>query len=40
MIRLRTASSKTWLEAVLSDFDTFLLDHAACERKASAMAMR
>ena len=39
MIRLRTASSKTWLEAVLSDFDTFLLDHAACERKASAMAM-
>jgi len=24
---------------VLSDFDAFLLDHAACERKASAMAM-
>ena len=28
-----------WVEAVLADFDTFLLDHAACERKASAMAM-
>jgi len=24
---------------VLSDFDAFLLDHAACERKASSMAM-
>jgi tRNA-(ms[2]io[6]A)-hydroxylase len=28
-----------WLKAVLADFDAFLLDHAACERKASAMAM-
>ena len=28
-----------WLDAVLADFDTFLLDHAANERKASAMAM-
>ena len=27
------------MEAVLADFDSFLLDHAACERKASAMAM-
>lgn len=32
-------SKKEWLEAVLSDFDSFLLDHADCERKASAMAM-
>jgi tRNA-(ms[2]io[6]A)-hydroxylase len=39
MIRLRCESPKSWLEAVLADFDTFLLDHAACERKASAMAM-
>ena len=23
----------------MTDFDAFLLDHAACERKASAMAM-
>ncbi|MGH9369236.1 MAG: tRNA-(ms[2]io[6]A)-hydroxylase, partial [Thermoanaerobaculia bacterium] len=28
-----------WLEAVMADFDAFLLDHAACERKASATAM-
>jgi len=28
-----------WLEVVLGDFDAFLLDHAACERKASATGM-
>ncbi len=28
-----------WIEAVLNDFDAFLLDHADCERKASATAM-
>jgi tRNA-(ms[2]io[6]A)-hydroxylase len=28
-----------WLEAVRSDVDGFLMDHAACERKASAAAM-
>ncbi len=28
-----------WVETVLADFDTFLRDHAACERKASATAM-
>jgi len=28
-----------WLEAVLDDFDAFLLDHAAAERKASAVAI-
>lgn len=33
------ATSKEWIEAVFSDFDTFLLDHANCERKASALAM-
>ena len=32
-------TSEAWVEAVLADFDAFLLDHAACERKASAMAM-
>ena len=36
---LKYNSSKEWLEAVLSDFDAFLQDHADCERKASAMAM-
>ena len=38
-MELREPSSKAWLDAVLSDFDSFLLDHAACERKASAMAL-
>ncbi len=28
-----------WIDAVRSDFDAFLRDHAACERKASATAM-
>jgi tRNA-(ms[2]io[6]A)-hydroxylase len=32
-------SSPEWIEAVLADFDAFLLDHAANERKASAMAL-
>ena len=39
MISLHKASPPAWLDAVLADFDAFLLDHAACERKASAMAM-
>jgi len=39
MTLLRATSAKAWLEAVLADFDRFLLDHAACERKASSMAM-
>jgi tRNA-(ms[2]io[6]A)-hydroxylase len=37
--KLRVASSKEWLEAVLGDFDAFLIDHAGCERKASATAL-
>ena len=37
--KLRTASPKEWVEMVLGDFDHFLLDHAACERKASSMAL-
>ncbi len=28
-----------WTAAVLNDFDLFLADHAACERKASGMAL-
>lgn len=28
-----------WIQAVLSDFSSFLQDHADCERKASATAM-
>jgi tRNA-(ms[2]io[6]A)-hydroxylase len=38
-MRLKSKTSPAWVEAVLSDFDAFLLDHAACERKASATAM-
>lgn len=32
-------SNSGWVDAVLADFDSFLIDHAANERKASAMAM-
>jgi len=39
MFELRCSSSQHWLDAVLSDFDAFLLDHAANERKASATAL-
>ncbi|MFT5695902.1 MAG: tRNA-(ms[2]io[6]A)-hydroxylase [Myxococcota bacterium] len=39
MLRLRAASPELWLATVLDDFDTFLLDHAAAERKASAVAL-
>lgn len=28
-----------WVKTVLADFDAFLVDHANCERKASALAM-
>ncbi len=36
---LRYPTPVDWAQAVLSDFDTFLLDHAAAEKKASSMAM-
>lgn len=36
---LRAATSPAWIEAVRANFDLFLLDHAAAERKASAMAV-
>ncbi len=38
-IELKYQSDQRWLEAVMNDFDAFLIDHADCERKASAMAM-
>ncbi len=38
-MRLRAATPPGWIAAVLADFDAFLLDHAACERKASASAL-
>jgi len=36
---LKVPSKPAWLSAVMADFDSFLQDHADCERKASAMAM-
>ncbi|MBT4162944.1 MAG: tRNA-(ms[2]io[6]A)-hydroxylase [Gammaproteobacteria bacterium] len=36
---LKNSSSDAWVDCVLEDFDQFLIDHAANERKASAMAM-
>jgi tRNA 2-(methylsulfanyl)-N6-isopentenyladenosine37 hydroxylase len=38
-VRLKTSTPPGWTAAVLADFDAFLLDHAACERKASASAL-
>ncbi|MEE9264424.1 MAG: tRNA-(ms[2]io[6]A)-hydroxylase [Vicinamibacteria bacterium] len=39
MFKLRVEPSSEWLETILGDFDTFLVNHAICERKASATAM-
>ena len=36
---LKLPTPTSWTQVVLSDFDRFLQDHAANERKASAMAM-
>ncbi|MBL4658070.1 MAG: tRNA-(ms[2]io[6]A)-hydroxylase [Flavobacteriales bacterium] len=38
-IDLKCETSPEWVKVVMADFDAFLLDHADCERKASAMAM-
>lgn len=39
MFNLRYDTPHEWVETVLANFDSFLLDHAACERKASANAV-
>ncbi|HEY7772659.1 MAG TPA: tRNA-(ms[2]io[6]A)-hydroxylase [Marinagarivorans sp.] len=36
---LKYATPPAWVDAVLNDFDHFLLDHAAAEKKASGMAI-
>ncbi|CAA0083281.1 Uncharacterised protein [BD1-7 clade bacterium] len=36
---LRFRTSPAWVQCVMNDFDTFLLDHAAAEKKASGMAI-
>lgn len=40
MLRLRGETDPAWVDVVRGDFDAFLLDHAACERKASATALK
>lgn len=39
MFQLKSSTPREWLDVVFSDFDAFLIDHALCERKASAMGM-
>jgi len=39
MFELKYHTPFSWTEAVMADFDTFLQDHAAAEKKASGMAM-
>ena len=36
---LLAATPAAWVDVVLADFGTFLLDHACCERKAAASAL-
>ena len=36
---LKSVTPKIWVETVLDNFELFLLDHAACERKAASLAM-
>lgn len=36
---MRSRTPAKWLDVVMADFDAFLMDHALCERKASAMGM-
>jgi len=38
-IELQSVTSPEWIKTVLNDFDTFLVDHANCERKANALLM-
>ncbi|HVU05202.1 MAG TPA: tRNA-(ms[2]io[6]A)-hydroxylase [Polyangiaceae bacterium] len=39
MLDLRTKTPDAWLDVVFADFGAFLVDHALCERKASAMGL-
>lgn len=39
MIPLAAATDPKWVRMILDNFDEFLVDHADCERKASATAM-
>lgn len=39
MLTLQVPTARAWVDAVMADFDAFLVDHAACERKAAATGM-
>ncbi len=39
MTKLQYETNPAWVETVLNNFDTFLCDHAAAEKKASGMAI-
>jgi len=39
MLKLRAQSSQAWLDCVLANFDTFMQDHASCEKKAHTSAL-
>ena len=39
MLSLAVPTDPRWIDAVMADFDAFLVDHAAAERKASATGM-
>ncbi len=36
---LLSETDPRWIDAVLADFNSFLIDHASCERKANALLM-
>jgi tRNA-(ms[2]io[6]A)-hydroxylase len=38
-VDVKQPTDPKWIDVVFSDFETFLKDHANCERKAAAMAM-
>ena len=38
-VDLMVATHPEWVNAIIDNFDSFLQDHANCERKASALAM-
>lgn len=38
-LEIAVPSKQEWIDTVMLDFDSFLQDHADCERKASSMAM-
>lgn len=39
-IQLKAPSPSAWLDCAIDRFDEFLIDHAACERKASATGIQ